>query len=216
MKFYGVQVGRQPGVYTNWKACQQQVSGFPGAKFQSFHTRQEAEMFVTESSDSLPASRISKESVSKASSADDRIHVWVDGACLQHAKGRMRFGWAYIILQGDRELHRGSGNDIPENATQYRNVAGEIMAVLRALEWCQAEGINAATIYYDYQGLASWVKGTWKAKTPLTQSYAMSIQSLGMELTWVKVKSHSGEPYNELVDAMAKQAAEGETAVNMA
>ncbi|NKB81673.1 MAG: hypothetical protein GKS05_07280 [Nitrospirales bacterium] len=215
MKFYGVRVGRQPGVYTTWQACQKQVSGFPNARFRSFQTRQEAELFVKGMANALSVPHTPKRSPSKTRLANDGIHIWVDGACLQHAKGGMRFGWAYLVIQGERELHRASGNDIPENASQYRNVAGEIMAVLQALTWCQAEGISAATIYYDYQGLASWVEGTWKTKTPLTQSYAMSVQSLGIELTWVKVKGHSGEAHNEQVDKMAKEAAGQEAVVNM-
>lgn len=129
---------------------------------------------------------------------------------MQHAQGGMRFGWAYLILQDSQELHRASGNDIPQDARQHRNVAGEIMAVIRALTWCQKQGIPAVTIYYDYQGLESWATGAWKANTPLTQAYAALFKELPIHITWVKVKGHSGEPYNDLVDEMAKQAAQSD------
>ncbi len=42
-KFYVVWKGHQPGIYTNWAECQQQVSGYSGAEFKSFPTRAEAE-----------------------------------------------------------------------------------------------------------------------------------------------------------------------------
>ena len=36
--FYGVLVGRQPGIYKTWAECQRQVIGFKGAKFKGFVT----------------------------------------------------------------------------------------------------------------------------------------------------------------------------------
>ena len=46
-KFYGVQVGREPGVYDNWDDCKAQVNGFKGAKYQSFGTEAEAQAYVS-------------------------------------------------------------------------------------------------------------------------------------------------------------------------
>ncbi|QIX01622.1 hypothetical protein AMS68_007139 [Peltaster fructicola] len=46
VKWYGVQVGRNPGVYPTWLATQDQISGYHGAKYKSFKTRAEAEAFV--------------------------------------------------------------------------------------------------------------------------------------------------------------------------
>ena len=45
-KFYGVQVGRVPGVYTDWPTTQQQVNGWTGAKHKSFTSEEEAWAFV--------------------------------------------------------------------------------------------------------------------------------------------------------------------------
>ncbi|KAK7533839.1 RNase H domain-containing protein [Phyllosticta citribraziliensis] len=45
-KFYAVQNGRVPGVYTDWASCQKQTTGFYGAKFKSFATRAEADTFA--------------------------------------------------------------------------------------------------------------------------------------------------------------------------
>lgn len=41
-KFYVVWEGRDPGVYDNWDDCLAQVEGFPGAKYKSFKSQQEA------------------------------------------------------------------------------------------------------------------------------------------------------------------------------
>ena len=35
-KYYGVKVGRVPGVYETWNECEAQVKGFKGAEYKSF------------------------------------------------------------------------------------------------------------------------------------------------------------------------------------
>ncbi|EER28830.1 hypothetical protein D8B26_000883 [Coccidioides posadasii str. Silveira] len=45
-KFYGVQRGRQPGVYTDWAVAQDQIKGFRGPKYRKFSTWAEADEFV--------------------------------------------------------------------------------------------------------------------------------------------------------------------------
>ncbi|KAI1953975.1 hypothetical protein LOZ57_000317 [Ophidiomyces ophidiicola] len=45
-KYYGVQRGRQPGVYTDWAVAQDQIKGFRGPKYRKFSTWAEADEFV--------------------------------------------------------------------------------------------------------------------------------------------------------------------------
>ncbi|KAK3706475.1 hypothetical protein LTR37_012685 [Vermiconidia calcicola] len=47
-KFYGVQSGRSPGVYTSWPEVLEQITGWKGPKHKVFKTRAEAERFVAE------------------------------------------------------------------------------------------------------------------------------------------------------------------------
>lgn len=210
MKFYAVRTGRRPGVYTTWRACEEQVKGFPGAVYKAFPTKALALAFMGEDLASLPflpPTDTQPALVPDSDRGTDNIHVWVDGSCLPNVKGRLHFGWAYVILDGERELHRASGHDVPDEARRHRNVAGEIQAVLRGLEWCRNHGLTAVAIHFDYQGLASWVDGTWKTRTPFTRSYAEQVRSMEMTLTWHKVQAHSGATYNELVDRLAREAA---------
>ena len=207
MKFYAVRVGRVPGIYTTWDSCASEVKGYPGAVYKSFKTQEEAQSFMGDEV-SEPKQGVGKDPYSRSSST--AVHIWVDGSCIHNVGDNMQLGWGYLIREGDQELHRASGNDIPEEARRHRNVAGEIQAVLKALEWCGKRGIPSATIYYDYRGLSEWVKGYWKAKTPFTQAYVSSVQAHGMDLHWVKVLAHSGEEFNEIVDQLARDAAKAE------
>ena len=45
-KFYAVQNGRVPGVYTDWPSAQKQIVGWSKPKYKGFPTRDEAEAFV--------------------------------------------------------------------------------------------------------------------------------------------------------------------------
>ncbi|TVY85604.1 hypothetical protein LAWI1_G008626, partial [Lachnellula willkommii] len=45
-KFYGVAVGRVPGVYEDWSEASAEIKDVKGPKYKKFATRQEAEEFV--------------------------------------------------------------------------------------------------------------------------------------------------------------------------
>ncbi len=105
-------------------------------------------------------------------------------------------------------MHRDSGWDVPAGAHRHRNVAGEIMAIRKAIAWCQRKKIKEISIHYDYQGLESWVTGAWQVKTSFTQEYAQIVQNSDLTIHWVKVKAHSGELGNEIVDKLARDAAQ--------
>lgn len=47
-KYYGVQSGRNPGVYTSWQEVLDQITGWKGPKHRGFKTRTEAEQYVAE------------------------------------------------------------------------------------------------------------------------------------------------------------------------
>jgi ribonuclease HI len=85
---------------------------------------------------------------------------------------------------------------------------------LKALEWCQAQGIAEVTLYFDYQGLESWATGAWRAKFPFTQYYARTVKASNITIHWIKVKAHSGNPENEIVDQLAKEGAMGQKVEN--
>lgn len=46
IRFYGVAVGRKPGVYTDWPKAQEAIKGWKGPKYKKFDTRADAEAFV--------------------------------------------------------------------------------------------------------------------------------------------------------------------------
>ena len=202
MKFYAVRRGRSTGVFDSWDACRKQVHKFPGAEYKAFPTREEAFSFLSRAEKPL-----NKTKETSALSADSQIAIWVDGSCFPQADGSLRIGWGLLVKQDNEEVYRAKGNDIPPEAHRHRNVAGEIFGILKALEWCQAQGITEVSLNFDYQGLESWATGVWRAKFPFRQHYSRTVKASNITIHWIKVKAHSGNPENEIVDQLAKEGA---------
>ena len=202
MKFYAVRRGRSTGVFDSWDACRKQVHKFPGAEYKAFSTREEAFSFLSRAEKPL-----NKTKETSALSSDSQIAIWVDGSCFPQADGSLRIGWGLLVKQDNEEVYRAKGNDIPPEAHRHRNVAGEIFGILKALEWCQAQGITEVSLNFDYQGLESWATGVWRAKFPFTQHYSRTVKASNITIHWIKVKAHSGNPENEIVDQLAKEGA---------
>jgi ribonuclease HI len=209
MKFYGVRRGRTTGVFGSWDACRAQVYKFPGAEYKAFPTKDEAVAFVSPASPTLGITKKTSDE-----SCDTPTAIWVDGSCFPQSDGSLCIGWGLLAKQDGKEVYRAKGNDIPPEAVKHRNVAGEIFGILKALEWCQAQGIAEITLYFDYQGLESWATGAWRAKLPFTQLYTQAVNASGITIHWIKVKAHSGNPENEIVDQLAKEGAMGKNLEN--
>lgn len=134
------------------------------------------------------------------SAPNTQYQAYVDGSYIEG-----RVGYGAIILHNGLECARFSGAVIDHN--NQRQVIGELEATLTVLRWCQDNHVTAIDIYYDYEGIARWATGVWKANNPITQGYQRTVQALPIQISWHKVKSHSGNRWNNLADQLAKQGA---------
>ena len=100
----------------------------------------------------------------------------------------------------------GSGSE-PESLA-IRNVAGEMLGAMYAVQWGINKRYRAIKICYDYMGIEKWATGAWKTNNVLTQKYAefMKGRRKFIEISFQKIKAHSGDCYNEQADRLAKQA----------
>ncbi len=137
----------------------------------------------------------------------DLIKAYVDGS-FNVETGVYSFGCVFLPEDGTVRVLCGSGND-PENAKQ-RNVTGEMLGSMNAVLCAIKSGYKAIEIYYDYQGIESWVTGAWKSKNDLTRSYSMTMKGWmsHIDIRFKKVDAHTGVKYNELADKMAKKGSE--------
>lgn len=188
--------------------------------YKVFNTEKEANDFINqgyiEESDIDPDDN---EAVNKeiedciASLTDDEAIIATDGSYMEDVnKDIAGAGWIEITKD-----HKEPKNDTcaPEG---MRNVAGEIKAIEKGIEWARSKGFKRLDIYFDYAGLVGWAYGynvhinkkNDKGKNDLRVKYYNLIKetSKHMKLVFHKVSAHTNVKYNEEADRLAKEAVE--------
>lgn len=211
-KFYAVKQGRMVGVYTTWADCKAQVDGYSGAIYKSFSTKEEANAFVVgeQPADNVPAGNKESAAVLSGRAAlDDAgesggVVAYVDGS---YYAGTGEFSYGVVILRDGKEICFQEKQNDAELAAM-RNVAGEIMGAQRAMRYAVEEGLSQITIVHDYEGIARWCLGEWKTNKEGTKAYKAYYDSIKdkVHIIFRKVKGHSGDHYNDMVDKLAKEA----------
>ena len=203
-KFYAVRQVRKTGMFLTWDDCKKQVMGYPGAIYKSFGTEAEAREYLgisgNKASEITDTDRENKED----STATDAVEIYVDGS--YHAATK-EFSYGMVVLIDGKEEKFSQKMTDPELA-QMRNVAGEIKGSEAAMQYALDHEIPSIIIYHDYQGIASWCNGDWKANKPGTIAYRDFYRkaSQKVKIQFRKVKGHSNNKYNDMVDRLAKEA----------
>ena len=229
-KYYAVKVGAKPGIYENWNECKAVVNGFKGAIYKSFTSLEEAKAFLELGLDSVGAGTINKQSnkaadiassskvagtvtSSKAATTSDLTtsleeindnYAFVDGS-FNIATGVYGYG-GFLIANKTKYLLSGSGTD--KEMASMRNVSGEILGSMAAIQKAIELGLEEVYIYFDYMGIRAWALGEWKRNKTGTINYYNYIQSVKdkIKIHFIKVKGHSGVEGNEEADRLAKAA----------
>lgn len=210
-KIYAVRKGRQIGIFDTWAECQKQTTGFSGAEFKSFGTREEAEMFLA--GDNSGKNLLSEENevtegfagTQAFPAADPNTAIaYVDGS-YDTLSGDFSYGMV-ILYQGREEKFCERFHDT--ELAQMHNVAGEIKGAEAAMRYAVQNQLKRIVIYHDYEGIAKWCNGAWKANKEGTKAYRAYYNTVSdkVEIVFVKVKGHSNDKYNDMADALAKQA----------
>lgn len=193
MKYYAVKNGRKIGIFTSWDECKAQVDGFSGAEYKSFPNENDAKAYLgiggQETFDFMN---------------EGMLRAYVDGSFNIET---CEFSYGAVLFVGAETLTFSEKFDDIELATM-RNVAGEIKGAEFVLNYCAQNGIGAAEIYYDYEGIAAWAQGRWKTNKSGTIAYKRLFDEISksVKVKFVKVKGHSGDKYNDMADRLAKDA----------
>lgn len=190
-KYYAIKVGRKTGIFNSWNECKEYVEGYPNAIYKSFNTFKEAEDFIN-ARDSICFNK------------NTQMIAYIDGSYDDTLK-RYSYG-AIIFLDGQKYEFSKSDND--KELIELRNVAGELKAAIFVMNYAINNKVKSLDIYYDYNGIAMWASGQWKANLPFTKEYANYSKKVMniVKINFVKVKSHTGDKYNEEVDKLARAA----------
>jgi len=118
--------------------------------------------------------------------------IYTDGSCIGNPGPG---GWAFCILQNNEDYCMSDG------VKKTTNNRMEMCAVIEALS-CLKD--IECIIYSDSKVVINCAQGKWKRKKNLDLWSKYDKISQGKSLTWVWVKGHSGNKYNDLVDSMAQ------------
>lgn len=133
------------------------------------------------------------------------VHCYVDGG---YVKGRAT--WGFIVINKDNKLIHKSKGKLIGSINKMNQIGGEIYSAMQAVEYCRNNNYKCL-IFFDFVGIKHWVadifgKQPWKAKNHWTKQYR-EFMILNKEYIegMVKVKSHSGNYWNEYVDKYIKE-----------
>lgn len=204
-KIYAVRKGHKTGLFATWVECQKAVSGYSGAEFRGFTEKEEALAFLNMETAGNVSGDKEKEAAGIVEVPENMVIAYVDGSFEKNI-GRYAFGCVILTPDGQEIRKSGSGSD--PAGVAIRNVAGEMLGSMTAVNWAIENKYPAVEIRYDYEGVEKWVTGVWRAKTPLTSKYAAHMQAAGKKvgISFCKIAAHTGNHYNEEADQLAKSA----------
>lgn len=158
------------------------------------------------------------------------VHAFVDGAFVDGACG---CGVVFVLRKGKngaittREFSLTPAEatamvgldgtlDVPAESARLRNVFGELLAFLAALS--QARAGSSLVVVYDYEGIAAWFRGEWRARDHLVRRLVSAAHRMVLEkalaVEFRHRRSHrsperDGEfaAYNRAADQLAYMAA---------
>ena len=138
---------------------------------------------------------------------DISLVAYTDGS---YNKETGYYGAGIVIFKKDSgeppALHMSKGR-APEGENGWQ-VNGEIAAAEFAINEAIKAGAKSLEIHYDYEGVGKWATGKWKRNKSYTREYAEYVRAASekLSITFVHVKGHSGDEWNDTADYLARKA----------
>jgi len=185
-KYYVVWEGVEPGIYKDWDSCNAQIKGYPGARYKSFKTLDEAkEAFGESSSDHIGKnkSKSPKKIIDKSEIIWDSLSV--DAAC-SGSPGIMEYRgvWTNDAVQ---VFHKGP-------FSWGTNNVGEFLALVHGIAFLKQQGMHDTPIYSDSRTALSWLRNK-RVKTTLERKRSNQdlFKLLHRAEEWIKANTWSNE-----------------------
>jgi len=209
-KVYAVKRGRAPGIYDTWELCSAQVSGFSGAQFKSFPTREECLLYLQASPVPESPRVVSVKKSSESEEKSTRLVVYTDGACSGNGYDAAAAGFGVWF-----------GEDDPRNIAgrlsgKQTNQRAELMAIKVCLEHTDSSlPLEIKTdSKYSIDAITIWMPQVDKhpAKRARYENYDLMWEVYKMckarDVLLTYVKGHAQIHGNEGADALARKGCE--------
>lgn len=227
-KYYAVRRGRHPGIYRSWGECQKEVSGFSGAQYKSFLSKNEANEWLKLPTQPHQKNTTNSQQLQLAlndldqtiTTRGDVISLYTDGGSRnhgnrlgQHVRKNDKAAWAFLVVDEEGD-HTGTGGEY--GCTNNRM---EITALIQALRYLIAHQQNTESIIATLDShyvldpitkgwLYGWQRRGWKTSTGTAvanQELWQEVLSLLPQFTdlhfkWTK--GHAANRGNVIVDEL--------------
>lgn len=217
-KYYAVATGRKPGIYDKWYGqggAEEQVNGYPGAKYRGFPTLRDAEIWLEGNlsiTNSEENSKIIIPPDKSTSQSEDTIKViiYTDGGCI----GNPGPGGYGIVIQD-----KGKRREISGGYRLTTNNRMELMACIVALS--SLDDKSAGILYSDSQYIVNGINKGWAFKwrsndwnrnkrekaenSDLWEELLKVYEENEIEFRWIR--GHIGIKENERCDQLSMEAA---------
>lgn len=202
-KCYVVAKGRKPGIYKDYDLAKKQIDGYSCAYMKRFNSVEKAKEYINENEELSDLQYIDFGKDEKF------LKIYTDGSYCEDTK---KYGAAFVVIEDNEEIYRYSYAE--RDLTGKKNISGEIVAVIRALEWAFiTKYSHNIEINYDLSYIKDICMNRRKSKIEyskiLREMYVMCI-SEGIDVRFKEIESHSGNYWNNLADKLAKKAAKVE------
>ncbi|MDP4185546.1 MAG: ribonuclease H family protein [Bacteroidota bacterium] len=162
-KYYVVWKGHQPGIYEKWQDCQKQISGYPGAIYKAFPSKEIAEAAFYSPPENYLGKKNFKPKVDKEElkriGTPISDSLCVDGAW-NTASGDVEYQGVYTKT-GKKIFRMGPFRDGSNNI-------GEFLGIVHALAYLKKNNLSIP-VYSDSKTAISWVRNK-KTKTTIKPS----------------------------------------------
>ena len=185
-------------IVDTWAECQKYIKGVKGAKYKSFEDIIDAKKFLSDGDGMLKKG--------KDSYPMDCLHIYVDGS---YNITTEKYAYALVAVKDNIVEYIENGKSEDNSNKSIRQIAGELEATVRGVEYALSQNEKRVVIFHDYAGIAHHATGFWERKEQSSIDYYNKMRSLmdkGIEVIFVKVDSHTGDLYNEIADEKCKEA----------
>lgn len=230
--YYAVARGRQPGIYREWngaEGAEAQVKGYPGARYQGFRSRAEAEAWLRSQEDPQepratapepplfevpppppqPAAQAQVIGHSEALAAG-KVVIYTDGGCISNPGPG---GYGAVLL------YKGRRKELSGGYRRTTNNRMELMACIVALQ--SLKGRSQVMLHSDSRYVVDgitrgwarrWRENGWlRNEEDEARNADLWSQLLDLcdqhEVEFVWVRGHMGNLENERCDRLSMQAA---------
>ncbi len=201
-KYYVITNGRTTGIFTDINYVRMQVNKFKNAKYKLFKNKYKAFEYFFSDKNNIEKYFLSQNYISD--SIFD-VKAYTDGS---YNKNINTFTYGAVLFHNRHQIEMFAKFN-NRKWSKLQNASGEMMGVIKVIDFCLQNNINSVLIYCDYKNLHFWLYKNKSFKCEeinLYKKYINEAKENNLIIAFKWIKSHSNNKYNDLADFLAKKA----------